>query len=161
MKKNCTTGECLSLKCVVLSSILTYVDWEQDIWTLSTINAVYALGEAVHRTLKEKCGDNYMGLCTNFVNASDAQARIMAHMDTMEFVDISSQLFKFIQREANRGFQLQKYTGSGLAELKVRQGQILMHRYRCKEGNFDAKQMRCWDLKIEVGWSNSQIRKSE
>ncbi|KAK3802485.1 hypothetical protein RRG08_043316 [Elysia crispata] len=100
------------------SSILTYVDWEQDIWTLSTINAVYALGEAVHRTLKEKCGDNYMGLCTNFVNASDAQARIMAHMDTMEFVDISSQLFKFIQREANRGFQLLKYTGSGLAELK-------------------------------------------
>ncbi|GFS13478.1 metabotropic glutamate receptor 3, partial [Elysia marginata] len=100
------------------SSIISYADWEQDIWTLTTINAVYALADAVDRTLKEKCGAAYNGVCESFMYASNIQATIMAKMDILNFTDISSQFFEFMEREANRGFELMRYTSSGTTEKK-------------------------------------------
>ncbi|GFO41775.1 metabotropic glutamate receptor 3 [Plakobranchus ocellatus] len=100
------------------SSITTNANWEEDIWTLTTINAVYAVADAVHRTLQQKCGASYNGLCENFMYASDIQASIMANMDALTFTDITGQFFDFVNREADRGFNFLRYTASGITEEK-------------------------------------------
>ncbi|RUS83578.1 hypothetical protein EGW08_008684, partial [Elysia chlorotica] len=92
--------------------------WRQDLRTLPTINAVYALAQAIHLTLVEKCGSNYNGLCSAFLNDNNVQSSIRANMDRLNFLDISAQMFEFFDREANRGFELLKYSSSGSAQLK-------------------------------------------
>ncbi|CAL1533763.1 unnamed protein product [Lymnaea stagnalis] len=93
-------------------------NFKQDIWTLSTINAVYALAEGVHRTLVQKCGAGYSGMCASFIYDDDVQNLTMSNMDAENFIDIASILFKFLLREADRTYTLMRYTANGGTEAK-------------------------------------------
>ncbi|KAL3856569.1 hypothetical protein ACJMK2_011304 [Sinanodonta woodiana] len=86
-----------------------------DIRTLSTMNAVYALAEGIHRTLKELCGPNYSGVCPQFTSAGiTVYQKIMKHMDALNFTDIDNAVFQFIEREANIGLVFSRFDGSGV-----------------------------------------------
>ncbi|XP_059178375.1 uncharacterized protein LOC131957655 [Physella acuta] len=91
--------------------------WSQDIWTLSTVNAIYAVAEGVHRTLVMKCGANYNGVCSNFTYGSDVHDLIMAQMDQESFTEIERAVFNFVVREANKTYSLMRYPSSGSPEM--------------------------------------------
>jgi hypothetical protein len=88
--------------------------FQEDMWVLSTVNAVYGVAAGVHRTLEELCpgGAAYRGVCPEFVSSTDTYARIMAHMDASEFLDLSGDMFRFIDREANKGFLIESIDGT-------------------------------------------------
>lgn len=92
--------------------------FKQDIWTLSTINAVYALAEGVHRTLVQKCGANYNGLCASFIYDDDVQNLTMSNMDAENFTEITNEMFKFLRREADKRYTLKRYV-SGQQVVKL------------------------------------------
>ncbi|BFZ18685.1 hypothetical protein BsWGS_21724 [Bradybaena similaris] len=104
--KSCSTGS------------ITSGDWEQDIWTLSTINAVYALAEGVHRTLQAKCGAAYTSVCPAFLYDNDVHNTIMSNMDAENFTDITASFFQFIQREANTKYKLMRIDSAASTVLE-------------------------------------------
>ncbi|CAG5123320.1 unnamed protein product, partial [Candidula unifasciata] len=89
----------------------------QDIWTLSTINAVYALAQGVHRTLQTKCGATYTSVCAEFMYDGNIHNTIMSNMDAENFTDITTSFFQFIQREANTKYQLKRFESSTSGSL--------------------------------------------
>ncbi|XP_055862816.1 uncharacterized protein LOC106050493 [Biomphalaria glabrata] len=100
-------------------------DWHQDIWTLSTLNAVYALANAIHKTLQAKCGTNYNGVCARVLYDSDVYNVTMSYMDSSNFTEeVTNLIFKFLDREADRPYYLMRYDGSGDAAKNQPLGQI-------------------------------------
>ena len=96
----------------------------EDIWLIPTINAVYAIAEGVHRTLKTKCGMNYTGICPKFFSDEDTYDMIMYNMDNMTFMDLTSLLFDFVDREAVRDIEFRRFDNTG-TEIKVRVGECI------------------------------------
>ncbi|KAL4223423.1 hypothetical protein ACF0H5_016893 [Mactra antiquata] len=90
----------------------------QDIRVLPTINAVYAIAEGLHRTLQQKCGINYDGLCAAFLSDPDTYQMIMSQMDASSFKDISDMVFKFIKREADRNLKFTRFLTDGSEQLE-------------------------------------------
>lgn len=102
-------------------------DWHQDIWTLSTLNAVYALANAIHKTLQAKCGTNYNGVCARVLYDSDVYNVTMSYMDSSNFTEeVTNLIFKFLDREADRPYYLMRYDGSGDAAKNVRDLKTLL-----------------------------------
>ena len=50
-------------------------NYNQGDFVIPTINAVYAIAEALHETLVEKCGKDYEGPCQDFMQSDDAYSR--------------------------------------------------------------------------------------
>lgn len=77
------------------------------------MNAVFSIAEGVHRTLQSKCGVNYSGVCPAFVSDEDTYQMIMTHMDQMSFQDITGEVFRFIEREADRILRFYQFQSDG------------------------------------------------
>ncbi|KAK7087416.1 hypothetical protein V1264_021473 [Littorina saxatilis] len=84
-------------------------DLYQHMYALTTINAVHALAVGVKQVLTEKCGAGYTGVCSRFLTDSDTLQLLMTRMDNENFTDVTSVLFDFVEREANRGFELMQH----------------------------------------------------
>lgn len=80
---------------------------------IPTINAVYSLAEGVHRTLQMKCGINYTGVCPDFFSDETTYDLIMSNMDQMSFKDIKDNVFRFIEREADRQLIFSQFQTNG------------------------------------------------
>ncbi|KAH9518674.1 hypothetical protein Btru_005958 [Bulinus truncatus] len=111
------------INCIGSSYRIDSSNWHQDIWTLSTLNAVYSLAKGVHRTLMNKCGDNYNGVCGRFLYDADVPNLIRSYMDVENFTDITSLFFRFLEREADRSYYLLKYNTLGDMDTNI-QGSI-------------------------------------
>ena len=85
---------------------------------ISTINAVYAIAEGIHRTLLDKCGANYNGICPKFYSDPDTYSIIMQKMDEMMFMDLTNLIFDFVDREAMRDIEFKRFDQNGI-EVKV------------------------------------------
>ena len=83
---------------------------------MSTINAVYSLAEGIHRTLQQKCGVNYNGLCSKYLSDGDTYDMVMENMDKMNFTDLQSLEFKFIEREAAGNLEFHRFNILGEEE---------------------------------------------
>ncbi|XP_041349145.1 uncharacterized protein LOC121368478 [Gigantopelta aegis] len=81
-------------------------------FALPTINAVYAVVDALDKTLRQFCGDSYDGLCTDFQNANDVETVLLQNMNRVSFVDLASNTFQFRDREGNADYDIIRYTGS-------------------------------------------------
>ncbi|KAK7481553.1 hypothetical protein BaRGS_00027202, partial [Batillaria attramentaria] len=92
---------------------------DQDIWTLTTINAVHALAVAVDRTLTVKCGAGYSGVCNQFLTDTDTMDILMSTMDNETFTDLTGQFFDFVQREVNREYDVMRHDRRGIAPASV------------------------------------------
>ncbi|XP_074641006.1 uncharacterized protein LOC141898800 [Tubulanus polymorphus] len=92
-------------------------DFEQDNWVLSTINAVYAFGQAVHLTLEEECGANYKGVCANFISAGNLNDRILQNLGKVSFQSLDKRQFVFVNRAAGNGYKIFRYKGAGYEEV--------------------------------------------
>ena len=77
------------------------------------MNAVYALAEGIHRTLEQKCGINYSGVCAAFMSDADTYAHIMNNMDALSFQDITDMAFRFALREADRRLSFTRFLSDG------------------------------------------------
>lgn len=88
---------------------------DQDIWTLTTINAVHALAVAVDRTLDLKCGPGYSGVCSQFLTDADTMNILMDTMDNETFTDLAGQFFDFVQREVSREYDVMRHDHNGIA----------------------------------------------
>ncbi|XP_033748674.1 LOW QUALITY PROTEIN: uncharacterized protein LOC117333478 [Pecten maximus] len=98
------------------SSIVTN-DFIEDYATLPTIHAVYAMAEGVHRTLMEKCGSSYSGVCSRFLTDTNTFTSVMLHMDALNFTDILGDIFHFVKRESNMGVTIDRIeAGTSLLE---------------------------------------------
>lgn len=86
------------------------VSFYQDMFTLTTINAVHAVAVALKQVLEEKCGSSYSGVCGRFLTDSNTLDRLMFYMDKENFTDVSNILFRFIEREVDRAFDLMKHS---------------------------------------------------
>lgn len=85
--------------------------YKQDIWTLPTLNAVFALAEGIHRTLVQKCGAGYSGVCSSFTADGDSlNQMVMQNMDEETFTDMSGAIFDFIEREANGQLLIKRFS---------------------------------------------------
>ncbi|KAK6192475.1 hypothetical protein SNE40_003935 [Patella caerulea] len=112
-KYNCQLSSILptTVKPVCTNSDRSIIDsvFQQDMWVLSTINAVYSLAEGVHRTLMEKCSPDYTTICSKFRTDGDTYLRVMQNMDVMNFTDIRLAMFEFVERESNQAFSITQY----------------------------------------------------
>ncbi|KAL8604641.1 hypothetical protein ACOMHN_013421 [Nucella lapillus] len=81
----------------------------QHAFSLSTVNAVHALGIGLNQVLMEKCGEKYSGVCSRFLTDSDTMDRLMAAMDLLIFQDVAKLMFDFVEREANRTVEVVKH----------------------------------------------------
>lgn len=84
-------------------------DYEQESWVVTTMDAVYAAAQAIHMTLKEKCGDDYAGLCPEFV-ANDVTSDIIGNLGKVNFESVRGKEFKFNSRSGGVGFDIYRYT---------------------------------------------------
>lgn len=77
------------------------------------MNAVYSLAEGVHRTLQMKCGVNYTGACPKFFSDEDTYQMIMNNMDQLSFRDVIDNVFRFVEREADRRLTFSQFLNNG------------------------------------------------
>ena len=61
------------------------------------------------QVLAEKCGAQYTGVCSRFLTDSDTLDRLMSKMDAETFTDVASRVFDFVEREANRGYNIMQH----------------------------------------------------
>lgn len=94
--------------CDTTNPITSGRNWEQDIWTLSTMNAVYAIAKATNNVKVSVCGPG-VALCPGFFTQDDVHSKIMDELDRENFTDIAGMAFKFFEREADRGYKMYRY----------------------------------------------------
>ena len=61
------------------------------------------------QVLAEKCGAQYTGVCSRFLTDSDTLDLLMNKMDAETFTDVASIVFDFVEREANRGYDIMQH----------------------------------------------------
>ncbi|XP_033749036.1 uncharacterized protein LOC117333723 [Pecten maximus] len=86
--------------------------FSQDNYVVPTINAVYAFTAGLDSLLKEKCGQDYDGLCTAFLTMDNMNEVLMEKMEGISFVDPTGSTFRFLDREGNTGLDLFFYDGT-------------------------------------------------
>lgn len=99
---------------------LSFLDTDrirQDLRVIPTINAVYALAEGIHRTLQQKCGLNYSGVCAAFISDTDTLTHVMNNMDALSFEDVTQMVFRFMDREADRRLRFSRFLSDGTEYL--------------------------------------------
>lgn len=104
---NCVPGELLT----------NDQDFEPSNYLLSTINAVYAVAAGLDATLTEFCGLNYVGVCQNFLQAGNLRERFAAHLKLVSFLDPTSSIFRFLDREGNMEYQILRFDGSQYVQV--------------------------------------------
>lgn len=78
---------------------------------------MYSIAEGIHRTLEQKCGVNYDGLCASFLSDADTYQMIMTSMDALSFQDITDMVFRFVEREADRKLKFSRFLVDGSEQL--------------------------------------------
>ncbi|XP_069135753.1 LOW QUALITY PROTEIN: uncharacterized protein [Argopecten irradians] len=86
--------------------------FSQDNYVVPTINAVYAFTAGLDALLQEKCGPDYDGLCTAFLDMDNMNDALMEKMEGISFVDPTGSTFRFLDREGNTGLDLFFYDGT-------------------------------------------------
>ena len=59
--------------------------------------------------MADKCGAQYTGVCSRFLTDSDTLDLLMDKMDAETFTDITSIVFDFVEREANRQYDIMQH----------------------------------------------------
>ena len=96
-----------------LQKITTATGYAPDNFILSTINAVYATVDALDRTIREYCGDDYTEPCREFLAAPDKRRRFNLNLDNVNFVDEAGNSFRFLDREGNVIYNVLQSTDQG------------------------------------------------
>lgn len=81
---------------------------------IPTINAVYALVGAMDAVLKDKCGQDYEGICAEYSTTPNINKVIMDKMGRITFRDPIGNNFEFIDREGNMGMDVMYLDNNGL-----------------------------------------------
>ena len=81
-------------------------------FALPTINAVYAVVDALDKTLRQFCGDGYDGLCAAFEKANNVETVLLQNLNRVSFVDLAKNTFQFLDREGNADYDIIRFTGS-------------------------------------------------
>ena len=79
---------------------------------------MYSVAGAIESLLKDKCGDNYDGICSAFANTENINDLIMEKMETITFKDPLNNDFQFIDREGNSEMELLYWSGNSLSVVR-------------------------------------------
>lgn len=91
---NCSMGiDCSKTQSLVSGRFV------QEATVVPTIDAVFALATGLEKTLEEKCGPAYAGVCSKFLYDTDTRQKLMQNMDSMKLKTIYKADFKFVNRE--------------------------------------------------------------
>lgn len=78
----------------------------EDNTVQNTIYGVYALANAVHKTLQDKCGVDYNGRCAEFRASRDTNQQISQNLAQVSFTTPGGGNFGFTGRRVNQNFDI-------------------------------------------------------
>ena len=113
--KNCTD--------VANTPITAAKNFHLDEYTMFIINAVYAVAYGLDKTLTTFCGQNYRGVCGDYINAGNQVSVLMENIRKATFgIDNTNpvEMFRFYDNSADIPYDIYNYRSNGNKYIKVR-----------------------------------------
>ncbi|CAG5116932.1 unnamed protein product, partial [Candidula unifasciata] len=95
-----------------LAPITSSANYVEDNSVLSTINAIYSVVDALHRTVSDHCGTDYTKPCSAFLAAPDKRRAFNSNLNNAYFVDDGKRTFRYLVREGATTFDILQYSSS-------------------------------------------------
>ncbi|ELU07927.1 hypothetical protein CAPTEDRAFT_209901 [Capitella teleta] len=130
---------------VTLGGIVRDCPYQQDPYILYTVNAVFSAALGIDKAIRKICGENYDGLCEDFISNDHWRQMVYDGIQETEFIDATNQVFRYSdQGESTRGFHI--YSVERIGETTAAYGNV---------GSYNETQNLKINTRFSLNWESS------